>query len=928
MIPPKYNFYIGKLNKYTYLLKDNGINDSGEIVYESGKYSYGPVYLDEQALIFIDLQSTDRYNAVFFYDDSLSLISYHSLLDYNNVIEPPLNAKYWAIRLVSQDANFVAEKQLKFVYSVYRVNPHYKELSKKYTKENEQEFFRTSLEGKINLFGKDYAIVSNSDIEDQHIFLINKYDKKSNSWPQYYKGGFSKTDCRFDHAKGKCELKISPVDQYSEIMNKYENVYDLIKLAPEITKIDIHKRSLTQIYILGSNSVSSFFGGTYLESEVIQPIDSADDLIHKYYFAYVKSGNEFYIKNAKLSEVNGVYAGVNGQWDNWNGYTCYLELTTPNTYGYIYLKRNSDNAILYKSVIPWTSADINDIYIDTENVKMVNVNDSTDTFTIESPFVYKIYRRLLCDVDTILDNGEIKSLYDLPADDFVSDNKNFKKCVGYKGGIFYCSSKVVDTPTKYGINDYGKYFTNQFIPMSRYRLLPICRSSWANASLWFAYDEFTYEANEERLRKRYTVKDTYSIAAVIKALLGQIEPTLKHEATAEYSRFLYDQVTPFNFTRFYVYLTQKTNILKGDYDQPAQKAEISLEELTKMLRDCFRCYWYIEDNKFKIEHISFFINGGKYSADGGIQLDFTTLTDSFNKKSPCLYQAEIEYDKANLAQRYEFNWMDDATELFGGVVLDVKSDYVQKNKVEKIVPNQFSADIDYMLFNPSAFSNDGFALLCAVNATIAKYKQSIEKKVAISYKLLDSLPAGSSVKIKISSSSSIRKLYISSDMSTTDTLYSGTVSSSTDREIDLTVSKDYNNIYLWANASDVITSGELSIEIISDSQYELPIVNAILIDENENEYSAIIQNWYASWAYLTTQFYMFDMPARAVKSNVAGGIFAEVKKSMQQTIEFFTETDLDEFQLIRTKVGDGKIGEFSVNMQTGLAKVKLLYEPL
>lgn len=53
------------------------------------------------------------------------------------------------------------------------VNPHYKELNKKYAKESGQEFFRISLDGKINLFGSDYELVRNSSLEDQMILIID-----------------------------------------------------------------------------------------------------------------------------------------------------------------------------------------------------------------------------------------------------------------------------------------------------------------------------------------------------------------------------------------------------------------------------------------------------------------------------------------------------------------------------------------------------------------------------------------------------------------------------------------------------------------------------------------------------------------------------------------------------------------------------------
>lgn len=59
------------------------------------------------------------------------------------------------------------------------VRPHYKELNKKYAKESGQEFFRISLDGKINLFGSDYEIISQSNIEDQLIFIVDKYNNTS-----------------------------------------------------------------------------------------------------------------------------------------------------------------------------------------------------------------------------------------------------------------------------------------------------------------------------------------------------------------------------------------------------------------------------------------------------------------------------------------------------------------------------------------------------------------------------------------------------------------------------------------------------------------------------------------------------------------------------------------------------------------------------
>lgn len=126
----------------------------------------------------------------------------------------------------------------------HEINPHYKELNKKYAKESGQEFFRITLDGKITLFGDDYEIINNASIEDNLLFVIDKLNRATNKWAEYYKGEFNKTDCKLDYEKKSCEIKTSPLDQYTQVMNKYDNTYDLIKLAPAISKSTYIKEPL------------------------------------------------------------------------------------------------------------------------------------------------------------------------------------------------------------------------------------------------------------------------------------------------------------------------------------------------------------------------------------------------------------------------------------------------------------------------------------------------------------------------------------------------------------------------------------------------------------------------------------------------------------------------------------------------------------
>ena len=742
------------------------------------------------------------------------------------------------------------------------VTPYYKTLSKKYAKESNQAFFRASLDGKITLVGTDYALIKNADIESTFRLTIRKYKETDKAWYDYYTGTFSKTDCTFDLDKKLCEIKTETLDEYTDIMNGYENTYDLIKLKPAITRVYANKRMLIQVYIRGGSTISNFFGGTYWEDDVYSTVDDADELINKYHFSLTANACEFNINytGIDVSQYGGFYTGVNGIWYNKLNHTCkyIIKYNINDVYPFDSTKKIYDIASdanrtiltverdnvtyfderVYVFVIidsnGTTVAESSELYYNTGghvSISSARANigipfcKGTSVLVINSAIEYNVYQRMLCSKP----NVQGTDTYKIGSDDFAANNTNYKYCVGLKGGDFYCTAAVTDEPTKFGINDYGEYFTDQFIPAVTgiERPMPVCRSTWGNASLWVSYN-YSYTALEQNARQEYAIRDCYSIADAISALLTKIAPGITHEATAEYSRFLYDTSVPITMNRFYVFIAPKSNVLKGNYDQAAQKAELSFKSLMEMLRNCFRCYWFIEDGKLRIEHISYFMRGGSYSTVNTVQYDLTNLKDQFTGKSLAYFQASAEYDKTELTKRYEFNWADDSTELFSYFNIDVDSNYIQKDKTDEINISNFSADLDYMLFKPDEFNKDGFALLCPTK---------------------------------------------------------------------------------------------------SGSKYTLPIITTTLRDESDNNYTAIVQNYYASFINLL-RFYMYDMPAQNIISNKLDTLIVyDTKKCMGQTVVFPSEEDPELYKLIKTSIGSGNIEDMTVNIGTRTVEAKLTYKP-
>jgi len=778
----------------------------------------------------------------------------------------------------------------------YVINPHYKQLKKKYSKENNQVFFRESLDGKINLFGDDYLLVKNASLEETLYFYVLRDNNI------FASASFNKSDCKFDHIRKGVELKFTYNDKYSKILDAYENTYDLIKLTPALTPITLTKRCVVQIYIQGEKTLSNYAGGTYWETDVDEQVDDEKALTRKYHFSKGPRLVEVDLQGFNY-DINAAYRGLSG--DNiWNATSkrevggVVYKMPCSIKFNKIHSANEYAGAVNPGNVKILSTGSGNGTYqvgddafyykYDTYRIEIYTGRDGTGTkiyrsdylygkngdFTlavgeglypmsrIEQPIPqmdptpntfnlgayvieYQVWGRLLCDVDQVPSHeqgheGEMINTYDLPRDDFATPRRNYRKCIGLRGFdsansvvTIWQNEQTIESPTSYGMNDFGEYFVWPYTSYSQY-FYPLARSSWANVSLWVKLggvsDISSFETLCAECYKEYSIKDTYHIGDAIKALLAKIDPSIKHEKTAEYSSFLYGHTggTASVLGNCDLYITQKTNILKGEYDQAAQKAEIKFKQLMDMLRDCFRCFWYIDDqNRFRIEHISYFMKGLSYNSPV-VQFDLTTKKDKFNKKAALYCQQEVEYDKSDLISRYEFKYMDDVTKAMGGdLYVDVNNKYIQKDKTEEINIDGFTADIDYMLFLPDDFSNDGFAL------------------------------------------------------------------------------------------------------IMADSNKKVPIVNQQIKDEKQynHTFEVYAQNWYASFNELAWH-YMEDISGNNISNNNISLYPGHVKRCMKHNVEFpSSQLSIDVYKLITTDIGNGYIEEVTSNIDTDMTEIELRYEP-
>lgn len=600
------------------------------------------------------------------------------------------------------------------------VCPNYKDdLTLDYELETNQRFYRAKLSGKINFVRADYDIINNAPFDSEFFLYIEKSDDWGQTYNQYYKAKFMKTDCTFNDDDKLVTVQPETIDQYNDVLAGLEKEYNLIELAPQIEFLTIRKRPLIQIYVPGDSIVSCFLGGTNWEQDANATTDQ-NALVGTYHFALCNILKEIQITpNGSPSAIGGLYIGRMKTGANANNFegNLYPEL---NVDYYIYIsqqrieglpfggviveiRKRSDDTVMFRYSKATTSP------FDTLEFDLTAVEGSGATGTMHADMKsYNIYARYLVDVDKIDD----LDTYPLPSDDIVDNNRNYRRAIGYAIDVAFISKNFSDTPTEWGLADSGKYFAP---PYSIYgqTFYPIARSTWRYASLWFWFYLMDWIL-EEKARKAYTLRDAFTLSSCINVLLKEFAPGITHEATPEYSQFLYNTNNPISGQSFKLLISQKSNIINGEYKTPAQKAPITLQQIMTMLRDIYKCYWYIEDGKFKIEQVSWFRNGGSYGYNPIIDYDLTQLENVRNGKKLAFATSEYSFDKVEMPERYQFEWMDDVTTPFEGLPIEITSKYVTAGKIEEINISNFTSDIDLMLLNPGAISLDGFALFAAV----------------------------------------------------------------------------------------------------------------------------------------------------------------------------------------------------------------------
>lgn len=803
--------------------------------------------------------------------------------------------------------------------------------------EQNEQYYRGKLSGKLYFVADDYDWINAKNFETEFELRLYISYNAGASWTQYWTGRFWKTDCEFDADNKKITVTPTVYDEYNDVVAGLEKEYNLIELTPVINHIQLDKRPMIQVYSPGESVVACFLSGMYWEQDATEESDETE-LTQTYYFAFCAGVRKVTVSGSPSPDVTGLYYGtynnsapLNTNYEYTTGaYKFQYTFTTGS--GYVVCRwaivRVSDSVELWAYQYSGQNPPV-----DPSTITLTPISGTGATGNITAEItIKKVFARYVLDVETLAG----LTTYPIPADDIVSNNRNYSRCIGYAfTDVIYFTNRLTTTPTKYGIYQPGQYYQQPYLYWNP-ELFPVARSAWDEISIWFSFSAFDW-ITEQQGRKAYILKDAFPLSSVISVLLGQIAPDVKHEATTDYSRFLYGTTDPITGAAFTLFITQKSNILAGDYDQPAQKAPATLKMIMDMLRNCFRLYWFVDkdengDYRFRIEHISWFLNGGTYSGTPVVGTDLTTLQVTRNGKPWAFDTSKYSYDKLEMPERYQFGWMDDVTELFEGYPINIESKFVQAGNIEEINVSNFTSDIDYMLLNPSACDEDGFALL-APTLNYDLKKLSFEQgrimggnRTYEESKLADNTRIRSLLLTKLTTS-----LYI-----TIGTGYKFLIDSFDDDKIHRgnsawytqsgTITNNYKYAVLTIAKTDdsAILPSEISniSGIINGVVYSLPYLNFVIGTTDH-----YLQNAYLAFYWLQ-QYYMYDMPALSIDGEFYNnyGQANATKKQKTQDLQYPVYTDPNLYQLVKTNMGNGQIEKISINLSSRKAKTTLRYD--
>ena len=598
----------------------------------------------------------------------------------------------------------------------------------KFSKEKGQAFHRTTVEGTVKFVREDFDLVASCS--HNSILTIGVY----NGSTLLGECDFIKSDCELDYDDKVCTVKIATKDRYEDFLAKYDNKYDLPRLAPPITPLTLHKRPILQFYFLHDNKVTNVFGNMSFEVNARSGAeDKAEaDVLNCGFtkcFHWRKINIPISSDYPSIQGVSGNYIGqftsiVEGSkcWREDNQY--YLQYSHYTEDGYdawLWILYNGNGTVYNNSGRIFVQA--GDGTQSEQRFQTIlwgaSFGGSALTVGFATSYNRVCYVRALSDYDGTI-TGETKVAMNSISEDIAEDNYNYR--YAWTVGFLDLSTRIIISdvvqaePTEYGIDGDGNYFVAPTPSATENAIYPIGWSMWIPVSIWFESSPSLDATLRSNFDTTYELHDAYAIHDAINLLLQAMGVPYDFKESTPYSNFFFGgsnsilDTVPSPYMRGNsLFITPITNVKKTRYEQPARKGEITLKQVLDMLRKVYQCYWCLDGvGRLVIEHISYFKNLNYIT---NLVVDLTAMKDMPNGKMWDFDTNTIKFDRKNCPSRYEFAWGNDVTEQFNGYPIDILDKPAEGTGKEENTATNFTADIDYTVIYPQGVNDDIYAVM-------------------------------------------------------------------------------------------------------------------------------------------------------------------------------------------------------------------------
>ena len=602
------------------------------------------------------------------------------------------------------------------------LNPVYDDdLTKIIERAQDGNHFTESLSGNLTFVRTEYDLIAGLDIEVEVPLTIFVIYSGQTSQSVFFRGSFAKTDCSFDADNRLVSVSLSSEAPTKKVLDGINREYNLVDIAPVTSAVRYTVQPILQVYIAGSAYINNYINGTNSEVPVLRQVGSGSpytetELTDTFKFSITNIGSLVIVPyfDTMPVDVSGTYESdpvLAGLFIRQDG--AYRLQRISNRWR---IRDESTGTDIYQSdvlpfgegIFPGQGFEGNDLEKG-KPLRPVGIG-GPDIF----PFRVKIYSRLISPVEVL--NGVTGEL--LPAEDIAPSSSVYQYVIP-EADIPYIvlSSDVSTEPTRWGkyaddaVGLSGQYFTEPSAGApfgSIEKPFPISPTGWKYFSMWFYYQ--TDLAGSYSNGQVIAINDAYQLHDAINALLAQFAPNVTFDNEPEYSDFFYGNNNPVRGARKYPVVAPKSNVIVGEYDRAATRAEIRMTDAFEMLLNLYNCDWYVDSaNRLRIEHISFFDNGGTYTGTD-VGADLTTIVEPQSGKAWMYRTNKWEYLKEQIPARLEFSYMDKSSRAFEGYPIEVRSKYAQGDNVEQRSVSKFTTDLDYINSNPNEINPDGFVL--------------------------------------------------------------------------------------------------------------------------------------------------------------------------------------------------------------------------